>query len=528
MKLLIGGDFSGIQPYIYQIISTNAGKSLKGRSYYLKLLSDAIVRYIVKQLSLKKDDIIYNSGGGFCVIADSTPENKEILDRIIAVVERQMFEYHKLDLYVAIDSVEVQNDVFTNNDKQRIGNVWKELYQKRDLKKQCRYNSLITENYDLFFTPQKNSEQGMTDAITGEQIADNDKFEKVEFGYLRKINVQQIKLGEILRTAKSIVISESEDGEALFSINPIGLGIHFNFYNDNKQGNDTIQLKGYDVESYTYEQLCDYKKSGFSRLGVLRMDVDNLGKIFQDCMSSKSKTLADYKRLSKQLHEFFSETIYTEIYRKLDPRHSFIVYSGGDDVFAVGRWNVMIAMAKSIHELYSKTFGCDNLFTISGGVAIVEPKFPIMKAAEMSADEERNAKEHRAEKNSFSIMNTPLSWESEFIAVEGLKSRLVEQITLNRLNNSFIQKIQQLKSMAEIDENHQVKNFKVYWMTSYDLCRLKNRQGENKLIDDCICEICSGRKTLGNEPISTNYNPLELWALAARWAELELRTINNQ
>ena len=37
--LLVGGDFSGIQKYIYKIASKHAGRSLKGRSFYLHLLS---------------------------------------------------------------------------------------------------------------------------------------------------------------------------------------------------------------------------------------------------------------------------------------------------------------------------------------------------------------------------------------------------------------------------------------------------------------------------------------------------------
>ena len=33
---------------------------------------------------------------------------------------------------------------------------------------------------------------------------------------------------------------------------------------------------------------------------------------------------------------------------------------------------------------------------------------------------------------------------------------------------------------------------------------------------------------LNGKRINTTYHPIELWALACRWAELELRTNNNK
>ena len=42
--LLIAGDISGIQDFIYDIISKNAAKNLKGRSFYLQLLTESIIK----------------------------------------------------------------------------------------------------------------------------------------------------------------------------------------------------------------------------------------------------------------------------------------------------------------------------------------------------------------------------------------------------------------------------------------------------------------------------------------------------
>ena len=81
--LLIGADFSGIQSYIYQIVSKYAGKNLKGRSFYLRILSDAVVRFLLKELCLFQANVVYNSGGGFYILAPNTSFVREKLEKAV-------------------------------------------------------------------------------------------------------------------------------------------------------------------------------------------------------------------------------------------------------------------------------------------------------------------------------------------------------------------------------------------------------------------------------------------------------------
>ena len=54
--------------------------------------------------------------------------------------------------------------------------------------------------------------------------------------------------------------------------------------------------------------------------------------------------------------------------------------------------------------------------------------------------------------------------------------------------------------------------------------REANRAAARSLIENCKKEICTNQNTLNGENIITNYHAIELWTLAARWAELEIRT----
>jgi CRISPR-associated protein Csm1 len=266
----------------------------------------------------------------------------------------------------------------------------------------------------------------------------------------------------------------------------------------------------------------------FKRLGVLRMDVDNLGTIFQEGLNNP--TLSRYSALSRSFDYFFCGYL-NKIQQEVSRDNSFIIYSGGDDVFIVADWKHAIETAKRIHNDF-KEFACQNPdFTISGGISIIDPRYPIMKAASDSADEESSAKKHKFgegefEKNAISFMNFPVNWDEEFPVIEELKETLCG---ITDLPSSFRQKVLQFWAMAEFKEN-KVKpdKYRIYWLMAYDLGRFKQRHKDNQaiinLVDNCINECCGKKQQLNGKAIKTKYHPLELWAFACRWAELELRS----
>ena len=69
VALLIGGDISGIQKFIYTIASKKAAKTLRGRSFYLQLLTEAVLRFVLGELELPYTNVIYAGGGHFFLLA---------------------------------------------------------------------------------------------------------------------------------------------------------------------------------------------------------------------------------------------------------------------------------------------------------------------------------------------------------------------------------------------------------------------------------------------------------------------------
>jgi len=566
--LLIGADVSGIQKYIYDITSKYAAKNLKGRSFYIRILTDAIVRYILKKLNLFQANIVYNSGGGFYLIAPNTKFIREQLFNALEFIENQLFQTHGTKLYVAIDSVPVSEDDLMNHNGKNFASVWKQLFDKRDKKKNSKFAALIEKNYDKFFNA--NDLELERDAISGEEIKKGDETVIKEIdGRISNLSKLQIKIGERLKNSDFLVVSEEEltYWNDFKPINPIGLGFWYYLLSQKDKEVAEAKLKasadkvsvitlngrnlvcaftdvngfnniyglefygGNQIDNSQFEKLIsneDLSDDSFKRLGVLRMDVDNLGIIFQEGL--KNPTLSRYSALSRSFDYFFCGYI-NKIQLEVSPNNSFIVYSGGDDLFIVSDWKDAVKFAERIREDF-RAFACNNPdFTISGGIAVVDPRYPIMKAAQDSSDEEKNAKKHifgegLFEKNSISFMNFPMNWNEEFPIVKALKEKLCG---MEKLPSSFLQKVLQFWSMAEFKDNKvNAHNYRIYWLLTYDLGRFKERFKDNKeikqLIDNCINECCHANGKLDGKTINTKYHPLELWAFACRWAELENRS----
>jgi len=189
-----------------------------------------------------------------------------------------------------------------------------------------------------------------------------------------------------------------------------------------------------------------------------------------------------------------------------------IIYSGGDDVFAVGKWNKLIEFAEAIRSDFKKFVGRNDI-SISGGIAIVGDKFPIAKAAEMAGDAESAAKKFGPEKNAFNMFGETISWGKEFEFVKDYKSQFVELCDEKGENmpRSILHRIMTFADMKKRGEISYV------WNTAYFLKRFSSGKS------DKIKSFC---RNLSTELIELPRN-YELIALAARWTELELKKRNN-
>jgi hypothetical protein len=150
-------------------------------------------------------------------------------------------------------------------------------------------------------------------------------------------------------------------------------------------------------------------------LGVLRMDVDNLGAVFGMGVPVGERSLSKLAALSRSMDWFFRGWVPV---LAADPEHGvYVTYSGGDDLFLVGPWDRMVRLALRIEEDF-RAFGCGNPdLTLSGGLALVKGRFPIGRAAERSehllngiAKRRKGPLPEDCDKASLAVFNRKVPW----------------------------------------------------------------------------------------------------------------------
>lgn len=629
--LMVCGDLSGIQSFIYDIHNRKAAKSLKGRSFYLQLLTDTIIQKIIKHpgIQVYRANVIYASGGKFYLLLPNTEKVKNALEELEKEIEKQIFKNHKTSLYVCfgkapfnyiITPIDEENYITSpileskpDNSKHHLGDLWKAVTELAAQKKGSKFRNLLTNGgFEDFFGKNGHGLEDGGDlatankeicAVSGEVLSENERKplntedlqgeESDTPVYVSKLVYEQIELGKALKDADYLIshhgrnsyfenrarfiaplsvdifhylldvdekkLSSDESDVAgditSFDLNQI---LHINrmdiftgkiqgkqitsgfiLYGGNEQAK--ISADGKEREKYFHE-LAGYDDEGnelaFKRLGVLRMDVDNLGKIFIKGFPDKYKSFAAYASLSNQLNYFFSG--YLNALRNKDEYKNWvnILYSGGDDLFVIGRWDKVADFAAEVRKEFREFVCGREEISLSGGMVLVTPKFPIQKAALMAGEAEEKAKEHgrtedrnqTPEKNAFCLFNVPISWKNEFDFVVKWRDVFEKWLDAGIITKAFVYKLFSYLSLEQEEKNKETKEknpLRWRWQLAYNIGRYANDSKRTSEQKDALHRL--KQVIFCGEPEKvTNKRSLLLLCVAARWAELLLRNKKEQ
>lgn len=461
--LFVGGDLSGIQKFIYNVSSKKAAVSLKGRSEYLCLYTKEVYDRLtnlppVKSAGVKK---VYCSSGKFYFITSDTAEIREAITQCSRKIESALWKEQHGQLaiticYVPFVFAEDGKQVVMNEQSGTIGLLWKAITPLFAARKKQAFHHILTADYDKMFDVIPVGGDVKVCAVTGIESANCKKIDTDLF-VLPSVE-EQIKLGEDLRNKE-----------------------HFKTFED------------YADETY---------------LGILRMDVDGLGARF----IRGFKDLDEYTAFSERMAIFFdnSKGVLRTIQKKDYYRNDLnIIYAGGDDLFAVGRWDKIVEFAAEVRQQFMQHMQGEGV-TISGGIAIVHPKFPIAKAAILSGEAEEKAKTYNdSQKNAICFFNQCVSWDTEYNEVFQMKNEMLYQIDTNAVSKGLLQQLMLYAQMAERGD------LKYLWHATYYLTRMI-KEKQNSPAKEYL-------QNLRDKQITRGVAHMRLIALAARWAEQELR-----
>lgn len=451
--LLVSGYISGIQDFIYTIPSKGALKTLRGRSLYIDLLLEEFIDEYLEQIGLSRANVLYSGGGHFYILAPNIEDTKKAIDKLQAKMNRWLMENIGINLYLAIGTVECSANNLMKSEAQ--GNLFAIVNKKLKDDKTIRY-SKDEDFLEYIFNVEKEKDTAKKECNICHNLVDKLWKYNSDEEIACEFCLNLYKLGQDILTQDLVfVISEEkiDGGIKIFGkdkdlymyavkIEDIDMfkGKILRIYSKNNLLENDLAIRLYladysakneNDEVMTFDDLaknsCKIDK-GIKRLGVLRLDVDDLGIAFSSgFVSDKDKiednlryaTLSRYADLSKDISMFFKVAINKicasdltgcvdfeekafNIFgiAKAPKRKVNIIYAGGDDLFLVGAWDEVLEVAIDINRAF-KQFTNGKL-TLSAGMAMFSPTYPISKMAEIAGLLVQMSK-NRKDKNSIAL-----------------------------------------------------------------------------------------------------------------------------
>ncbi len=404
--IYVKGDVSGIQKFIFNIKSKHAAKELKGRSFFIKILIKVAIQHLLDQFDL--DDLqetnsskISTSGGSFVL---KLPAVDGFEKKVLQAQKdfTKALEYTELNISIACVTK---------------SNTYKEDIEKLDAACRTFKYKFYHINHEYFNTFEKTKVTKLSqnwERFTP-QIQSNNFFAiQQHSGENKHLTIDN---NVIKMAGYAITLNNSFEG--------FPLNAHLESLFPEKSNNRTKDFSDLSKSDYIDFRNCvanniNGGEKGVDKLGVLAMDVDGLGEEM-----GKIKSEEQHSELDKKLSLFFNDKI-REIINSSDysyqhrcknrisppiPKFENKIYSvtaGGDDCFFVGKWNTILDFAIEINKAFTSAFPG---LTISAGLIVVDPKFPVVRFADLVESKLKTAKYHYATKGNICLFGEVISWD---------------------------------------------------------------------------------------------------------------------
>ncbi|MDR3292435.1 MAG: type III-A CRISPR-associated protein Cas10/Csm1 [Methanobrevibacter sp.] len=501
--LAINGDISGIQNFIYKVSSpqdaqSGMSKRLRGRSLYLNLLNDAIANRIVDELGLCQANILFCGGGRFVIMGANTKETLLNLENIKKEINDLFINKFNAELYLSMAYEKCSGD-----DLEEFGTITRKLNTKLSEDKKHKFINSLSQVFKIenevkyenkcsvCGIPTDNDDGLCSFCKKHERLGDsatnsNYMIKVYSESYNKKFDFYEevLKIGYIFEKDNKDLSKYFDDSYIeyekieIIKLNDSDfLDLDSSYLNSNKNINFSFNFLGNTVPKHPkttlyFEHLAKISR-GAKKLGLLKMDVDNLGKIFTNGFEQIEKeevnekgekikikgtgaTISRVSTLSSSLDIFFSGfinnvangfrvfrdicpncedkvekvelnidgtdktndliTIYREKYGEVCTGCKdkaiptiHINYSGGDDLLVFGPYDHIMEFAMMFREKF-KQWTCENpSITLSAGINIIDSKFPIGKATTTANDYLESAKE--CGKDKITVFNDVVNWQ---------------------------------------------------------------------------------------------------------------------
>ncbi|MFP4333490.1 MAG: type III-A CRISPR-associated protein Cas10/Csm1, partial [Campylobacterales bacterium] len=344
-NLLIAGDFFGIQKFIFERLSaTKASKVVRAKSAFVQLFTLTLARYVCRELKINESHIVSSNAGKFEILSPN--RDSSVLKEVQSTVDRYFIEN-----FYGLSGVSI---CYVEFDKNELGSAdrYKLLRKKlSDIVEESKYNKFnLTSKEPVLEYHSDISNETLCKICNirkkeGEFCSICSMFEKLGRWLADEKNNKKI-------SSKKDLLIELGDFETELTIDDnIRSYIKYSYDEEIKQ---TVPS--------SFSELAE-ESEGVKALAIIKADVDGMGDFLRD--SNITDSPESFDMFSKTLDNFFSKHI-PSIMRNKYP-DSYTVFTGGDDLFLLGRWDSLLELAREIRDEFKKFIKTDKL-TISFGI----------------------------------------------------------------------------------------------------------------------------------------------------------------
>ena len=538
--LLIGGDISGVQRFIYSVGSKGAAKGLRGRSLYLQFLGDAMAKYLLHELGLPLTNLLFCGGGNFYILAPL--KSKDKLEEIRIEIAKKLLELHGGEIYLALAYTTLGAKDFH---PLIFSSKWDEVRRTLQEEKNKRFHELLNpEFHGYVFGPLDSGGLKKICEVCGEEISEDQEEEKCDFCQSLESLAKNISEA---KTIKEIILKKETDLKGLDQwrlalskfgilfgfdeiddefiekinaervvvnrINDTGFLVDFDKYKNLKAGFGFKFLLNTELKEFDY--LGEISK-GYKNWAVLRMDVDNLGRIFREGLGEES-TISRLSTLSYMFTLYFNGWIH-----KLSLEHDeycYGIYSGGDDLFIVCSWNEASEMAREIKNSFKEFTGDNPNLTISAGISISPSmKFPLRRVADMSKTALDDGAKSLKDKDGICFLGKAAKWQYFEEELVPLKDDLLALVEKGGASRGFLQKLNAIYKVyldskaksGEVRAKYDDRYGRWRWLLAYMVSRTKVSKDYVETLDEIQKKV---------------KNNIEYIPICSRWVELLTRRV---
>lgn len=400
---LVVGDFSGIQNYVFSVANVNkkgVAKRLRARSFYVDVAVSAIAQDIIYQFGLTQNHILLLTGGKFYLLLPNTEESDKLLGTIEKEIEESFLALFKGQIAIHLAWITMGADGLEYY-SQSVTEIMRVLGEKKAM---AFHHSLtdgdgwIEDKFSLY------------KELAGKHVCESCQRELTDEGQEYCPNcAMQTEIGGRLPRTRYISYYRGKKEGAYHIYGDYWIGLWPEFRKDEafltEQINGTslpeqtkgapvkirymanhIPIDDEDGDVMTFNDMAEVSR-GMKRLAVLKADVDTLGYIFADGLRIGERhfgTISRVNTMSRFLEIFFSGYVNRLISQEKEYRNVYSVFSGGDDLFLIGPWDVIPRLAVTICKDFRNFTAQNPALTISAAVSVFQTKEHIANMAELS------------------------------------------------------------------------------------------------------------------------------------------------